>query len=175
MIQKLGHILIIYKSRQVCYSEFELRRLHLHLMHPAVDRLFSMVKQARPGEAGGDLRTTIKSITYACETCRNLTKRPSRIRESMHPDRVVFNLELSMDLMWLNVKPILRIVDRHTQFKNGVPFRTKRAEDVWYAFVEGLASIYLGDPNILRMDQEATFTSEFFRDTAGAHGIELLF
>lgn len=80
-----------------------------------------------------------------------------------------------MDLIWLDGAPILHIVDTHTHYQNAVFIRSNRAEDIWYASVEGWASLYLGYPNVIRLDQEDSFCSNFFKDVSVAHGIDLRF
>lgn len=46
---------------------------------------------------------------------------------------------------------------------------------MWSAFVERWASLYVGYPNVIRLDQEVSFTSELFLDATYAHGITLQF
>lgn len=80
----------------------------------------------------------------------------------MPPDKVIFNQELAIDLVWLEKKLVLHIVENHTEFQNAIPISTKRAEDIWYEFVEGWASLYVGYPNLIRLDQESSFKSDIF-------------
>lgn len=44
--------------------------------------------------------------------------------------KIVFNHELSIDLMWLEGHPILHVVDTHTHFMNANILRSEKAEDI---------------------------------------------
>lgn len=46
---------------------------------------------------------------------------------------------------------------------------------IWLAFSQGFATVYLCYPNVLRLDQEASFTSGPFNDAETSNGIELRF
>lgn len=66
-------------------------------------------------------------------------------------------------------------MDIHTNYEKAVPLRSKWAEDIWLAFIEGWASIYVSYPNIIRLDKEASFTSELFTHAATDRGLHLQF
>lgn len=143
--------------------------------HPSAGNLFALLHLARPHEADSTVKRMIDEISKSCETCRPFSAKPFRFRASISPDNVIFNHELAIDLLWLDGAPVLHIVDKQTHYQNAVPIRSKRASDIWYAFVEGWASVYVGYPSVLRLDQEASFCSEFFKDVSLAHGIDLRF
>lgn len=82
---------------------------------------------------------------------------------------------MAIDLLWIDGKPILHIVDTGKHYKNAIEIRSKRTEDIWTAFVEGWASTYIGYHDVLRIDQETTFTSSYLIDASTAHGIYLRF
>lgn len=91
----------------------------------------------------------------------------------MSPDKIIFNHGIAVDLLWFDNKPVFQMVDTHTHFKNAVPIRSKRAGEVWYDFVEGWASVYVGYQNFIRLDQESNFRSEFMSKVTDLMGIEL--
>lgn len=68
---------------------------------------------------------------------------------------------------------VLHVVDIHTYFQNAVVLRIKRPDNKWYGFVEAWASVYVVYLNIIRLDQDSSFRSNFFRDLATSHGIKL--
>lgn len=80
-----------------------------------------------------------------------------------------------MDLKWVEGNPILNIVDTHKHFQNATVIRSKRAEDLRFAFVECWASVYVGYPRVISLDHEASFCSKIFDDLTAAQGIELQF
>lgn len=80
-----------------------------------------------------------------------------------------------MGLMWLEVNPVLHIVDTQTPFHNATVLHSKRAEHIWSAFVECWASLYVEYPRVIRLEQKISFSSSVFDDLATANGIELQF
>lgn len=75
--------------------------------------------------------------------------------------------------MWLDKKPILHVVDTHTSFRNAIYVHEKEPEGFWQALTECWATVYLGLPNVLRLDQEASFNSKRFPALADAHVVTL--
>lgn len=67
------------------------------------------------------------------------------------------------------------MVDTHTNLQNAIPISSMRAEYIWFANVEDWTSIYIGYPNIIRLDQGESFRSDFFRTATDTHGNELKF
>lgn len=72
----------------------------------------------------------------------------------MLPDKVIFNQELDIDLVWIDRKPVNLIVSTNKHLQNGVQIRTKREEEIWLELVEGWDSFYVGSTNVGRLDQE---------------------
>lgn len=93
----------------------------------------------------------------------------------MAPRQLMFKHELVMHLNWVHGMRILHVVDTHTQYGNATIFRNKTAGSIWDAFVECWETIFIGVPRVLRLDQEASFTANAFRELATAHGIVLQF
>lgn len=87
----------------------------------------------------------------------------------------MFNHELALDLMWIEENPILHVMDTHTHFQSAYVLRSKRAEDIWFAFVEFWAALYVGYAQVIHLGQEASFQSSVFNYHAAANCIELQF
>ena len=85
---------------------------------------------------------------------------PVPFQGSIPDDAVVYNHEVAMDLLWLDKKPVLHIIDTHTSFQNAMFITEKSPEGLWTAFVECWSTVYLGFPNVLRVDQESSFYSD---------------
>lgn len=86
-------------------------------IHPAADRLFRVIMRINGEKSGGDLRSTIKDIYDDCGTCKQLFLKPFRLRESLPPEKISFNQELAIDIVWMEGRPTLNIVETHTHFK----------------------------------------------------------
>lgn len=72
----------------------------------------------------------------------------------MPPQSIVFNRELSMDLLWLDKVPVLHVVDTHTAFKNAEFIRGKSSKELWESFLRCWVTLFIGYPNTLRLDQD---------------------
>lgn len=142
-------------------------------MHPAADRSFELIKRANPDSASKSVRELIGEITSACQTCREYKSQPLRFKSSIPPEKVIFNHTVLIDLLWLDEQPVLQVIDEHTGFRNAIFLRSKKASDIWSAFVASWVSTYIGFTNKIRSDQESGINSGLFRDLATMHGVEL--
>lgn len=140
-----------------------------------MDKLFQLVKRARSEKASGDLYKTIKRISSECRSCSSYSKRPFRFRASLGQDKIVFNHELALDLMWLGGNPLLHIIDTHTHFSNSIVLCSKKVDGIWATFVEYWASLYVGYPRVIRLDQEASFRASVFDYLSISNGTEFSF
>lgn len=95
------------------------------------------------------------------------------VRSSVPFDQLMLYDEVAIDLVRLRQTPILRVVDIHTSLQNRTVFRGKTAHDLWLVFVECWTTLYSGYPDIIRLDQEVSFTLKFLRDLVTAQRIEL--
>jgi len=80
-----------------------------------------------------------------------------------------------MDLMWLNKKAVLHIVDTATSFQNATFIRNQSSKELWNDFIDCWASVYTGFPEIVRLDRQSGFTADEFRNYAKNVGVNLQF
>lgn len=104
--------------------------MHQRFMHPSPGKLFNLIKRAKPEKANAQLLKILQEISIACQACAPYTVPPFRFRTTIPPDEIVFNRELAMDLMYLNKKPVLHVIDTATNFQNAVFIRSKSTEDL---------------------------------------------
>lgn len=91
---------------------------------------------------------------------------PFRFGASVPPKAIIFNREISTDLMWVNNKPVLHVVVTAIKFQNAVFFKSKYTKEVWKDFIEFWISVYIIFPEIIRLDRESSLPSENFRNNA---------
>jgi hypothetical protein len=90
------------------------------------------------------------------------------------PDKkMVFNDELSMDLLWLDGKPALHVVDTATRFGAAVFLEVQDVEHVCAAFLSCWALAYTGYPRKSRTDDGTVFTSAEWKHLNESNGIIL--
>lgn len=82
----------------------------------------------------------------------------------MPHDEIIFNQELAIDLVWLNGKPALHIVDTHTMYQSADYNTTKDAGALWEVFLRFWATVYIGYHSTIRLDQESAFDSVELRN-----------
>ncbi|CDF36991.1 unnamed protein product [Chondrus crispus] len=168
-----GHLFVKWHTPEALFTTSELRRLHLHFFHPQAQRLYRMLRRARPEEVNGETMRVLEEIASACRGCKQHSSRPYRFRVSIPPNTIVFNEEVALDLFWIEGNPILHVVDTRTNFQNVALLKGQSACYVWYAFVKAWSSVYVGYPNRMGADQGSVFTSKLWEDVTLMHGIEL--
>ncbi len=181
LVRKLGHIYLEWnKEDKILYTKQELVRIHRHFSHPATDKLLNLLKLARPWETDSETKDILEEIKKNCETCQRFAPPPIRFKVTLPTeDELVFGDELSIDLMWIDGKATLHIIDTATRFSaatfldsHGENFG-QSVEGVWMAFVNTWCLMYTGYPNRLRTDQGSVFTSERWKHKMDMAGIQL--
>ena len=179
--RKYGHIYLEWgKTDNILYTKSELLKIHRGFSHPETDKLYKLLKLARPAETNSDTRELLQEIADHCDTCQRYSSPPLRFKASM-PDEseLVFGDELSIDLMFLDGKAVLHIIDTATRF-SAATFLDSHGETygqsvdgIWLAFCMTWCTMYTGYPNRLRTDQGSVFTSDRWRKIAESNGIQL--
>jgi hypothetical protein len=88
-------------------------------------------------------------------------------------EKLVFNDELSMDLLWLDSEPALHVVGTATKFGSAVFLEGQNVEQVWSAFLECWALVYTGYPKKTHTDAGTVFTSDTWKHLHDSNGIIL--
>ena len=92
---------------------------------------------------------------------------------------VKFREEISMDLIFIEGKAILHIVDTATRFSSAICLDSQGNNDgksvngVWLAFLEAWCNLYTGFPNRIRTDAGSVFTWPRWKEMAESVGMEL--
>ena len=144
-------------------------------MHPTYGKLYNLIKRAYPEKATTSVKQLLDQISKACSSCATYSNPPFRFRATISPDNIIFNREVSMDLMWLNKRAVLHIVDTATSFQNATFIRSQSSKELWNDFIECWASVYTGFPENIRLDRQSGFTADEFRNYAKNVGINLQF
>lgn len=83
--------------------------------HPAKHKLYSVLKLARPRETIQETKDTRNEISRRCEPCQKCFNAFIRFRVFVpSEDNLVFGEELSIDIMHLEGKPDLHVIDTAT-------------------------------------------------------------
>lgn len=67
--RKCGHMFVEWGPCDVRFSRSELQKLHLHFFHANVQKLYNLLKRARPDELNADTKKMLEEIAEACRNC----------------------------------------------------------------------------------------------------------
>ena len=143
LTRKLGHVYLEWNtSDTIHYTRVELKKLHRAFSHPAPDKLFNLLKLARPDETDEETRRILKEIRTSCNACQRYGPKPLRFKTFLpNEDDLKFGDEISMGMMFLDGKAVLHIVDTATRFSaatfldaNGGEYG-QSVEGIWKAFI----------------------------------------
>ena len=167
---KKGHLYREWPARVVLFTRTELEKLHRRFAHPTTTKLLNLLRRADPKRVDDQTRETLERIYRSCDPCQRMSPKPFVFQVSM-PDDIVFNNEVVVDLMWLDGKPVLHIVDRGTHYSAASFVTDESAETTWNTLVRCWVSLYTGFPCIIAHDKGSLFTSRFFRKACAQFGI----
>ncbi len=173
IIRKRGHLYLCWTSKDILYTKTELIKLHRHFYHPSTDKLMNLIKRASPNQADNATRKLLAEISDACSTCQHFARPPERFKVSIPEENIVFNHELALDLMWLDRKALLHVVDTQTHYMSAAFLKGQTVEDVWEAFLFCWVTLYTGFPLRIRTDQGSAFTSLRWTRRCEAVGTEV--
>jgi hypothetical protein len=161
-IQRLwGHIYLQWDPGiQLFFTRAELTKIHRHFLDPSTVKLVNLLKRATPGNVPKETRAQLDGIQKACKTCTNCSPRPQHVQVTIDPDRIVFNNEIITDLMYLESKPVLHVVDRGTTFSSANFLYSSDRITVWNTFVQCWTSMYFGFPDSILTEQGSVFQSD---------------
>jgi hypothetical protein len=93
-------------------TETELRQLYRRFGHLLVQRLIRILQRAGHKVEQG----AIEYLTQYCHQCQMNGKAPGRFKFTLKDDRE-FNWCIVIDIMYLDSKPVLYVVDKATVFQ----------------------------------------------------------
>jgi len=132
IVRKWGHpwMLLQHKEEALAWShltETELRRLHRRFGHPSVRRLVDILHKAGYHDVQ---QRAIEHLTKYCHHCQLYGKAPSRFRFTLKDD-CDFNHCVIVDVMYLDSKPVLHVIDEATAFQAARFLRDMSAKTTW--------------------------------------------
>lgn len=150
-------------TNECCFSSADLRKLHRHWRHPSPLKMLSLLQRTQQKDLPPEMLAMLQEIASPCETCQLYRRREvsfgARIQE-----QCVFNRSVSMDLLYLNSKPVLHVVCRDTSFGAAIFVDTKSknptSADIWQAFLRCWVTLYIGTPQEVIHDAGTNFTAK---------------
>ena len=143
------------------FTRSQLVRLHRHFFHPSVEKLFNLISKARPEEATQETKRILYDITKRCDPCQRVQNAPHRFRVSFGTPEARFNERIMVDVMKIDGKKVLHVVDEGTRFSAARFLDDESTVTVWKTLIECWVAIYTGLPNRIIVDQGSNFGPTF--------------
>lgn len=158
----------LFPSIECHLTDVELRQLHRRFGHPSVGRLESVLRRAGQDWNSSELR----KITEFCHQCQTHGRSPGRFKFTLKDDKN-FNHSVSIDVCWIDGKPVLHTVDESTGFQAAYFLKSMSAGHAWEALRASWIDVYLGPPTLITHDPGTNFSSDEFRGNAHSAGSEV--
>ena len=159
VIRRYGHAFLLWCtsayalatesfSENPCFlTTTELRRLHRRFGHPSVSRLHRILERSGHDV---DLRALEYLVKY-CHHCQKHGKSPGRFGFTIKDD-VEFNYYIVVDILYIEGKAVLQLVDEATRFQAGRWLKDISARHVWDQLRACWIDTYLGPPDLISAD-----------------------
>ena len=175
IVRKFGHLYLEWPVSEILFTKAELTKLHRQFKHPSTEKLLNLLKRSKVSNVDAHTRKMLEEIREACKTCMVFSRPRERFKVTVPPDKIIFNEEVAIDLMWLEGNAILHVVDCQTHFNSACELKGQSVEDVWDAFMKCWSSLYTGYPRKLKVDQGSAFTSIRWQRLCEMVGTEIQF
>ena len=114
--------------------------------HPSADKLYKLLRKAGLEAVDTSPRGQLKEIFARCEPCQRIKNAPMRFRVSIGRKDIQFNARAYIDIMYLDGRPVLHIVDEATRFSSARFLSQETTESVSDAIILCWSSVYIGLP-----------------------------
>jgi hypothetical protein len=146
--------------------------MHRHLLHPSTTQLMNLLRRTRPKGLPPENRILLEDISRACHACQVYAS-ISISFQVRNVDDIVFNQEIRLDLMYIDGRPALHVVDTGTTFGAATFLDEQSFGSVWNALLRCWSTIYVGFPMSMLTDQGSVFLSIDWKASCAALGIRL--
>lgn len=169
------HGLVQSALTEIMYTKSQLSKLHRHFRRPGPGRLYDLLRRSRATDLEPGAMAILKEIADECKVCAQIRNKEITFRGRLS-EGVVFNRKLLLDLMYLDGRPVLHVVDKDTNFGAArfVQTTTKNptTDEVWTCFLQAWALVYTGLPDVVHTDAGSCFTSKPWEFMMTANRIE---
>lgn len=173
VVRKMGHIYYEWGAEAYCTFP-ELQRIHRHFFYARSERLYAMMQRATDEHAVPQTLQKLQDVGAAYDVCQSLAKEPSRFRVALPQEDVCFNRMLYLDLMFLEGKAVLHVVDTDTLLSGAVFMSEGQSSDaVWDLWLDIWVSRYVGCSEEVHVDYGSQLRSDRWRALLSGTGVKL--
>lgn len=145
------------------WTKCELEKLHLHFEHLSSGKLYNVQRRLKPRHKPSEVINNIKQIAEARSTCTRTARTPFRFRVSIMKDGLRFNTFVEMDLVWIDRRAILHVIDTYTIYQNSAFVKDQSVEGLLQLFFRIWGMDFSGCHDFLRLDRNPSFMGRSFR------------
>lgn len=141
-------------------------------MHPSTAKLLSLLSRDYPDQVTAETTPLLQEIGKAFDACKFFCSQPITFQVRF-PDDVVFNKSIRMNLMYLDGKPVLHVIDVGTNYSAARFLKRVDVESVLNAFVYAWVTAYVGYRHDMLTDQGSAFTGRAWNEKCFISNIAL--
>lgn len=161
-----GHPFVHWNAHLKCMlTSVELRRLHRRFGHPSTYKLINLLERSEIQHLGPETRKILKGIKRTCDPCQSYAQKPRRFKFTLRDDKD-FNHTIYADIFYIEVKPVLHIVDEATYFQATRWLENVTSDTLWRALRLYWIYVYVGPPVIIAHDAGKNFMGAVFQSNA---------
>ena len=132
VVREKGHLWLRWDYESEClFTEKELIKLHYRFGHPGIKRMHEFLKRAKPDEVNSETKKMLENIHARCKECQFPAPKPFVVKVAVPHDDLVFNSEVVVDIIWIQGRCVLHVVDRATHFQAARFLKDDSSESIW--------------------------------------------
>ena len=147
--------------RWTFYTSAQINKTGTYFGHRLSDELFNLLKISGKDAIDSLTRIELEKILAACEPCHRIKNASFRFRVWIGHAKIRFNARVYIDTTYLNVRPVLHIVDEQILFYAACFLPKTSADAIWDAIVLCWSSVYTGLPKNMMVDEGWQFRKVF--------------
>ena len=117
------------------YTVKQLEKIHYQFAHPSAGKLYKLLKRGGLETVTATTHKILEEIVQRCEPCQRSRNAPQRLRVTMGQEHLRFNAEAYIDIMFLNGRPVLHIIDSTTRFSAARFLPKSTTDTIWEATI----------------------------------------
>ena len=114
----------------------------------------------------------LQDISRRCDPCQGIHTAPTRFRVAFGVEHVRFNERILLDVMYVDGKPVLHILDEGTKFSAAKFLPDVSTKTIWRTLLQIWVMIYTGLPDRMMVNQGSAFGG-LFVDLAALGNVEV--
>ena len=143
------------------YKIAQLLKLHRNFANLSAQNLYNLLERSGLVIVTPETLERLKTIVSSCEPCQPIRNAPLRFRVTIGHENQRFNARSYIDVVYLDGRPVLHIIDEATRFSAARFLAKNSTESVWETIVLCWSSVYTGLFDYVMVDEGSQFRKKF--------------